>query len=388
MIEKINLICDEYIIINDRLKFNINPQTKEFDYENGVRYICYNLNINLRTHNTICEYVDETFKIPAVIEKTKAVDLIKKLINISAHNLSITSIPCDKTINQAYDEIKTSLKHMILSSNHNIHDSNIMNELNKMMKIFSSCVDSIQSEDIEKGILASYPMCYNLKIDINTTPVGKVLEYLLEYIVAYNSFHPNTLPYHSLNNNIGHIYTIIYILTVDSSSIDSNVFTKTEDIILHSLFSKFMDVVTDRCGKILFINENNTHAKTILRQYHTKYPILSKITSRETAKLYGHQLGPIIEQLQKEEINLIPFLISYTMSDEERILYIYEYISRNKQVLEKDKIQTKWFSSEEYLNILKKVTESVKKSMYTITILQDIIPYFISMFPNLNIEKE
>ena len=387
MIEKINYICDDYIIVNDGMKFDINPQTKEFDYENGVRYICYNLNINLRTHNTICDYFDETFKIPAVIEHTKAVDLIKKLINISAHNLSISSIPCEKTMDEAYDEIKNSLKNMISSSNHNIQDSKILNELDKLMKIFISCCDSIQSEDIEKGILASYPTCFELKLDINTTPLGKLLEYLLEYIVAYNSFHPYTLPYHSLNNNIGHIYTIIYILTVDSSILDGTLFTKPEDIILHSLFSKFVDVITDKCGKILFINEENIQASTILRQYHTKYPILSKITSRETAKLYSHQLGPIIEQLQKECINLMPFLISYTMPDDERILYIYEHISKNRQILEKDKIQTKWFSSEEYLNILKKVTGSVKKSMYHMKILQDIIPYFITMFPNLTTEK-
>lgn len=380
VIKKINYLDNNCIIVNDGEKYDINPQTREFTYGNNVRYICYNLPTTLRTHKSICDYHDETFQIPAIIEHSKAVDLIKKLINISAHNLAVDSIPCDKSINQAYDDIKNSLKNMI-SSIH-IEDNGTREQANKILHIFSNVCDLVQSDEIEKGILASYPMCYNIKVNLDNTPIGKLLEYLLEYIVAYNSYNPNVISYHSLNNNIGYIYTIIYILSVDASLLRFDLLTKTEDIIMHAFFSMFIDIITDKCGKMLFIDEKNVHASTILRQYHTSYPVLAKINSRESSKIYGHLLEPIVDKLQKENINLMPYLISYTMPDEERILYLYEHVLKNKKAFSgSNKVQTKWFTTDEYLNMIKTVTGSVENSMYDVDILNSIIPYFLTMFP-------
>ena len=142
-------------------------------------------------------------------------------------------------------------------------------------------------------------MCYKINVDLKKISMGKLLEYLLDYIVAYNTYHPQVISYHSLNNNIGYLYLILYILTVDASILVSNVFTKREDIILHSFFSIFIDILTDKCGKILFIEEKNVYAATILRKYRTHYPVLAKITSRQAALLHGHQLNSIFSEAQR-----------------------------------------------------------------------------------------
>ena len=374
-INKITYLDDDYIIVNEDEKYAINSLTREFDSANGTRYIIYNLNVTLRLHTSICDYCDKTFQIPAIIEYTKAIDLIKKLINISVHNLAVDSIPCDKSIGQTYEDIKTSLKNMI--SLIEIEDPETKNQATKLMQIFSTMCDLLHSEEVENGILSSFPMCYNLSVDLDTTPMGKLLEYLIEYIVAYNMYHPQIMSYHSLNNNIGYIYVVIYILVVNASILPSYLFTKNEDIIMHGFFSMFIDIITDKCGKLLYIEGKNDYASSLLRKYHASYPVLKKITSRQAAKRYGHMLEPLMQDLKKETINMIPYLISYTMTDEERILYLYEYIGQNKKALtSNDGIQTKWFTTSEYLDMLKTVTGSLSANFgrYDMKSLEKILP--------------
>ena len=374
---KINIILHldkDCIVINNNEKYLLNSQG-EFNIS-GTRYITFKLPVTLRTHISICNYHDKSFHIPAIIEYSKAVDLIKKLLNISAHNLSVNSIPCDKSISEAYDDIKESLKNMI--SLIKVDEYETQMQADKIMKIFAHICDLIQPEEIEQGILASYPMCYKINVDLQKISMGKLLEYLLDYIVAYNIYHPQVISYHSLNNNIGYLYLILYILTVDASILVSDIFTKREDIILHSFFSIFIDILTDKCGKILFIEEKNVYAATILRKYHTHYPVLAKITSRQAALLHGHQLDSIFSEAQNEGINLIPYLVSYTMPDEERLLYLYEYFLHNKSYFQNHNS----LPPIEYLGLLKKITESVHDSFYSINIMQELIPYFLQTFTN------
>ena len=89
-------------------------------------------------------------------------------------------------------------------------------------------------------------------------------------------------------------------------------------------------------------------------------------------------MDSIFSEAQIEGINLIPYLVCYTMPDEERLLYLYEYFLHNKRHFQNHN----FLPPIEYLGLLKKITESVHDSFYCIDIMQELIPYFLQIFTN------
>lgn len=381
-----------YSRVNDEIHIDksvscINKTTNEFIY-NGKTWVLYNNVLTMRKHSSLATFETKKFKMPYIISREDAMDTIHLIINISANHLNIIDKSTKrslvtKSFIDTFNEIKSKLsKFADQQKNTTEVDSTIFESLALLTQI----CDKISAEDILKGLFAAKSNKITIAIDTNDS-ISTVLSQLVEYIINYTSFDESIIQMRGLNNAMDYMYTIISILNMFSSIPPSNIYSTLNNSIMHQLMELLYDTVTDRSSKELFILERSFAATEMKKHYFQKYKFL-KTSNAITSPELG--TSNLCNELANENISMYPHILTFTMSDNERISYLYNYFLSNKNKIP-DMKNSKWLTELEFLEVLHKFwTPTTERfSVYDAAILGDIITKLLEMIPSedLNVSQ-
>lgn len=350
-----------------------------FQY-NGVAYVMFQNTLTLRQHTSFSEFTTQKFKTPFIIGVAVAEEIIKDIINISSYNLNvINSLTNESMITRSlpdtFIKIKNSLVSLSTTSDVPMEDAHGQT-LSKTLQLLTNICDSISSEDILNGIFASQASQLTVKLN-PTLPVGDVLSQFIEYIVNYVCFDDAIIQMRGLNSSLDLFYSVIYVIMLYESFIPTDLFTTTTDLIMQTLIQIIYDGVTDRTSAELFIRERNETATALKRKYFAQYKFLlaSEINNVELKN------SDIMSKVQQESITLMPYLLTFSMSDHQRVCFLYNHFYENRKELP-IALSAKWLGYEQLFNYLALIWKPTVRcpSRYDTDAFLTIIPELLSLF--------
>lgn len=356
-------------------------EAKEFMYKNE-HFMIYNNTLSLRKHENACDFDTKLFKIPFVIKKTDALRIIQYVVNLSQYNLEIVDSNTKKpihndTIEGTFTQIKDELTKLALSQKDTVH------EFQDSLNILISMCSNLTSTDIIKGIFENNIEKFRLELD-TTLPTSIIMEKMLEYISNYKSYDESIIQIRSLNSSLDFMYTITYILSLFYSEISSDLYTNTNDLIIHSILEILYDTITDRCTNELFIKERSPIAADIKQKYLKKYKFLSKpdIDMTQVAN------SSLINEIENENVAMYPYILTISMPNMARIKFLYNHFYKNKNKIPLTK-EGVWMSQKEFVDTLSLFWNPLKKDYgrYNVDILVTLTPHLIKMFPSEGIKQ-
>ena len=274
---------NEIIITIDGVSYMPNDDL-EFTLNNGKTCVLFACTVSTRTHTTVADYKDHYMQIPAVILKDDAMEIIQSFVNISMHTVKFSSVPVNATFSDAIDSLKTSLINLGYSTVNkakaaqNSTDRIQQDDLTEqIVPILTSLLNNVNLNAV--GVLAGEPKCIDVVTD--GMQCSRLLSYIMEHIHLYTSYDESMLQNHSINTAPYLLNSIVRIITLDRSIIQSNLFTTSLDIITHYLIAVLFDMVTDKCSKVLYIERKNQAAADLVARYVQNYPQLLQIRSAQ-----------------------------------------------------------------------------------------------------------
>lgn len=357
----------------DDVVYNVDDN-REFVTDGRQRYVVYLSTLSTRTHQSVADYVDRGFKVPAVMLHSDAVKLIQYFANISGHSLTLSTVPVNGDFAETLVRLKDELVAAAASRSANAGDcgGDAAAAFEKTMSILGELIANINLADCETGIKAGRPV----RICLNTQnqPVAVILEQLFEFVFAYTSYAEETIAYHSLNTCTYILYAVMRILFLEKSTFQSDLFTAKSDLILHHFISVLYDLVTDRCSYELYIKGRHPEAAAIVKKYRIKYPILNRVMT----KLDVHKLPrALLEEAASEPVKLLPYLVTYNMQPKERILYTYETFLNEfiKQAGPGDG----WLTCNELWDVLESLSSGMDNDRYRSETFFGVLPKLVSI---------
>lgn len=350
-------------------------EAKEFMYK-GECYIIYNNTLSLRKHENACDFDTKLFKIPFIIKKNDALRIIQYVINLSNYNLEIIDSNskkpiCNNNVEGTFMQIKNELTELALNQKDSI------NEFQDSLNLLISMCSNLTSTDVIKGIFENNIEKFTLELD-TTLPTAIIMEKMLEYITNYRSYNESIVQIRSLNSSLDFMYTITYILSLFYSEISNDLYTNTNDLIIHSILEILYDTITDRCTYELFIKEKSSVAADIKQKYLKKYRFLSS-PNIDMSKVANSSL---ISELENEKVVMYPYILTISMPNMARIKFLYNHFYKNKNKIPLTK-EGVWMSEKEFVDTLRLFWDPLKKDYgkYNVDILVTLTPHLIKMFP-------
>ena len=353
---------NEIIITIDGIDYKPNDDL-EFTLTNGKACVLFACTVSTRTHSTVAEYKDHYMQIPAVIPKDDAIEIIQSFANISMHTVRFSSVPTNATFGEAIDRLKTSLINLGYSTVNkakaaqNSTDRIKQEDLTEqIVPILTSLLNNVNLNAV--GVLAGEPKCIDVVTD--GMQCSQLLSYIMEHIHLYTSYDESMLENHSINTAPYLLNSIVRIITLDRSIIQSNLLTTSLDIITHYLIAVLFDMVTDKCSKVLYIERKNKVAADLVSKYVQNYPQLLQIRS---AQDLGKLPPNFWTQIGLEPIQLNPYILAYRFDDKQRILFCYEQMIQQINQIHNN---IKWFTPVEFWNLLEGMSTNMDASLYKI----------------------
>lgn len=353
---------NEIIITIDGVSYMPNDDL-EFTLNNGKTCVLFACTVSTRTHTTVADYKDHYMQIPAVILKDDAMEIIQSFVNISMHTVKFSSVPVNATFSDAIDSLKTSLINLGYSTVNkakaaqNSTDRIQQDDLTEqIVPILTSLLNNVNLNAV--GVLAGEPKCIDVVTD--GMQCSRLLSYIMEHIHLYTSYDESMLQNHSINTAPYLLNSIVRIITLDRSIIQSNLFTTSLDIITHYLIAVLFDMVTDKCSKVLYIERKNQAAADLVARYVQNYPQLLQIRS---AQDLGKLPPNFWTQIGLEPIQLNPYILAYRFDDKQRILFCYEQMIQQINQIDSN---INWFSPIEFWNLLEAMSNNMDASLYKI----------------------
>ena len=226
----------------------------------------------------------------------------------------------------------------------------------QIVPILTSLLNNVNLNAV--GVLAGEPKCIDVVTD--GMQCSRLLSYIMEHIHLYTSYDESMLQNHSINTAPYLLNSIVRIITLDRSIIQSNLFTTSLDIITHYLIAVLFDMVTDKCSKVLYIERKNQAAADLVARYVQNYPQLLQIRS---AQDLGKLPPNFWTQIGLEPIQLNPYILAYRFDDKQRILFCYEQMIQQINQIDSN---INWFSPIEFWNLLEAMSNNMDASLYKI----------------------
>lgn len=317
-------------------------------------YCIYRSIQSLRTHNSVADYSDTKYDIPVIISMEDALYLIQKFVNLTQHSITIVNFPPNATVEETLKDIIEKMQS---------------NE--KISKLLAVGVSLLNEKTLVDAFSVGTKSLITLEVPNNS--ISSTLTYIEELIYSYVTYDDCLLHIHPLNSHLSMLLYCFRCLLSNMIILPRNIFVNPDQLVVHYFVSLIMDLFTDRCSKELFINRRSDAATNILKKYHMKYPILTKINTIEQWNLLP---SSFYDEIAHESVSLMPYILTYNMSDENRILCIYNHL---KKAIDTTDEHRKLLSAEEFYLILTKFAANVNKSYYSYNVFLEVLPIIQSV---------
>lgn len=301
----VNLGEQIFQIGNEKYPLNVEENYTKFVFDKKD-YLLLFVDAPMRKHTNLFIYEDILESIPVIISKQNFDKWLKWAASIYNNVISIPQV--DKIpIDMVFEEFK----NFILE-----HKDDVMPEHIKLLEsVMTNYVSNI--EEINK-------LCFVndfAQIEMKSDCIEDVFVDLKNFIERYNAYlQPQIM---SISNTLYFYNVLLNLAFIIMITTSSSLFITKNILIGHILGCVLIDIITDRNGKELFIKKANEKAVEILQFYYKEFPILRKIQNPNDLIM----INPIKDNLQefdkKQKIQMLPNILTYNMSDYQRIETLY-----------------------------------------------------------------
>lgn len=349
--------CIDYdlntVLVNNTNSYKI--VDNEFTHEDKT-YTIFNFTTTLVKHkqNSVSESQTQYFDVPLIMEKEKAIQIVKDIANISQYQLSLSD-KMGNVLGNKDDLVKTldRIKDQILDELQN-HDNSVdLNEnFKEIVRMIFTYAKNYNADDMIKSLAAANVSKFSIVYDeIN---ISKILGDLTKYISYHNTYHEQLINKRGFTIYPDALFMIIIINTLMSSTLPtlkgSINMNSIESMLLHALIEMMVSITTMKLDKEMFINERNHEATKIKRRYFSKFPTL-KNGDVEQIKFALNSNKAFKEMLESESISLYPFIMFYGQPDKVRITQCYEACKAGT-ANENIKNQINWIAPSKFYDLL------------------------------------
>ncbi|UVT30820.1 hypothetical protein PvNV_016 [Penaeus vannamei nudivirus] len=384
------------VLVNNEFSYPI--VENEFTHK-GISYIIFNYTTTLVKHkkNSISELETKYFDVPMVMDKDKALELIKDIANIAQYQLSVnvtdangvqTKLGSKDGLIETLDRIKNRItKEVKEQETEHATDENFQ----MIIKLIFSYLNHCEPKDLMKSLNAANVSQYNIYYAKGVT-LSTILSELLKYISYHNTFNEVLIDKRGFSNYNDAAFVILVINTLMSATlpkIKGQLQLNTiNDMLLHVLIEMMYSITTMRLDNEMFIKERNLEAAKIKNKYFARFPSLK--SNNKTALQMLAQNTDFKEMIEKENIMLYPFILFYNQSDKDRITSCYDIFKDNKdsikQFVGESELGTiNWISSSKFYELLLDFTgkHTTDFSRYDTESFKELICTFIVQKPTL-----
>ncbi|UBZ25504.1 P51 [Crangon crangon nudivirus] len=365
------------------LSYPIDPKTQSVQY-GDCRYIIFQNTIMLRQHKTVYDFTTKCVKVPMLIPETDALRMCEYIMNCAVNSINFVNKDTQASlatasIAETLSAIRNELKSLLKTTQDNLspeEEQKHASTITQTMEMLTVLSDAISDEEIADGCLANYA-CMRPTVEMDTSlSVAKVLEELIAFLCKYITYDETIVNIRGLNSSVDSIFNIIYIIIGVKVFIPVDLYTENTDLIMNTIISLLYDLITDRCSRELFIKGRNTIAAGIWDKYKRKYRGLACGDLSQ----FPNENKDMMAELKGETVKLLPHIITYSMSDENRTTYIYHHMYEHRKDVEHISTDN-WLHVDEILDLLQKLADSTTKtpSRYSVEIFIDFLPKIISM---------
>lgn len=322
----------------------------------GVEYLLYDYTTTLIKHNKNgfgdleTKYFDHLF----VIRKEDAIAMIEDLINVTQFQLAITVEnnlygTTDDLVN-TLQKMKNSIKKTIEDNKHYYAD----NGLGPVLEILMSQVENYEPDQMIKSLPKS---AVRISVDFQTRNYREILSTLIKYVTFHNTFHDTVVD----NRGLTVFPDTVFLLAIINCMMSSyNValhdvisFSSKQDILIHTVIESVYNLIVMRIDRELFINERNTTAKELKNKYFVQFPVLKSQNWSTKAGALQYD-SKFMDMCKAESIDIYPYIMLYSMSDKNRVKFMYQEISKNKEIQERCGQQINWVNTDKFISLLQK----------------------------------
>ncbi|UOT91782.1 P51 [Aratus pisonii nudivirus] len=377
---------DKKLIQTEKASSQVNDEGK-FIY-NGKIYTLVNFTTTLVKHSKkgFGDMEVKYFDHLVVMEEECCKQGVIDLANILQYQLEVGCDTSNETIGSK-DQLIDTLNRNRYKIIHNIENNDSNLNLNDNLKeIIKMLVEQVKQFDSNK-MIDSLPKLPKLKrIFKRTTPNNVILEELIKYIIKHNTFDDSVVNYRGLTIYPDTLFILILIgvmLDFHNVNIVNMVnFCTIQDLLIHMVIEMVYNVITMKIDRELFVLERNSMAKEIKHRYYFKFPELKKENYHEVLALLDKN-QKFKNMLEKESINMFPYIALYGQSDKKRVEFYYIQCSKNKELKESYENKIRFLDPKVFINLLQEFSISHSKDFERYN-----TELFISLISNFMITTE
>lgn len=359
----ISFDIDNSLVIIDNVSYKVNEQlmfTKD-----GQQFLVFSFPFSRRTHNTMWSVNDQMVMCYAFAP----VESLKSWLEIVVALLPPIFVASGDIRQLSMHDAFWSLQNLISDFNTDSKTSNP--EINNQyMNIINTLLKTIDIKTISEYLIESQPITFTM--DINDNTLSQTVQNVIVVLYQFYSYHENLVKYHSLSCTADIICYILSTVLLLYTELDSSFLLTKDDLSVHLVLSLIIDLMIDRCGTELYINQRHEIAKMWVQQYQRKYPFIQNIKTNTQISKYAHQ----IKQLDTSNKLIYPYIISFNMSPSEhfnfRMQLLLDNISGNFLTIHELKHK-----------LLEQITQKLINGLYPIHVFQNIITDEDGIMPKL-----
>jgi len=347
------------------VKEEIEVVNGEFVYS-GVEMVAFMSVLSLRTHElegsggkrSVANYKDESSNVYVVAEKVLCQRLLQNFVNLTQNSIKFSTI-------EPTDNVENTVKNLM-------QEMNRFKEIEALMKIGMDFIN-------EKSLFEAFSIGEKTVIRINSADLNlsTLIKFISEIVFEYTTYQENLLFTHSMNNHLAMVMYCFNCILYSHFILPRCYFVASEQLVIHSFVSLFMDLATDRCSKELFIKERSKTAANIVHRLKKAYPQLAKITSEDE---WGSLPEKFYREVSQEPVNLLPHILTYSMCDEKRIKSLYNHLRKSLS----EGNNKRFFTADEFYDILTQFSADMECKMYSQSTFMSILPKLRCMLVDLN----
>nr|WOZ57608.1 P51 [Menippe mercenaria nudivirus] len=287
------------------------------------------------------------------------------------------------------DESIEAIKNTIVAKLNN-NKLSMSNQITRIVEMVVNQIKDYKPQDM----VNSLPDTNKIDCKYNSdTPEKTILEDLIKYVVYHNNYHESIVE----NRGLSVLPDTIFLLTLISVILNAhNVTIVTEvsntglsEILIHVIIEEIFNIITMRLDKVMFIEERNSTARALKKKYYTNFPILQNKNTCTEAILKILQNNPqFMKQIEKESVQLFPYIALYSLSDKQRIKLLYTTFNNNN-VNNAFNADINWLTPDDFITALSNFSKqhSDTYSRYDTNSFMEIVEKFITLSSQENILK-
>lgn len=274
--------------------------------KDNIQYVVYSFPFAIRKHTSHWEFKRQLVNCYAIIPYNMVIQwleivfaLLSGNFNVNLTNSTVQFQNLD--MREAFDKLKNIFK----SSEHDEKQA-------EYVKLIDMILASLDLEEVKAYINEAQPIKFN--VNINNENVATILQYVIEIIYQFMNYHENLIQFHSLSCNADIICYILTLVLILNSQFDEEACINQNAMSVHLILSLIVDLLTDQCGQILYIQGKHELALNWKQQYIHKYPFLTKISKIDDLQKFANHIKMMDATATNENRLMYPFVLAFHMN--------------------------------------------------------------------------